>query len=236
MQFDIVIPSHHRTKRLTECLESIAINFASNSELYKNVRVMVYLSDPEEYHSFKYSAHWLSKGLFLNYRAPDFWNNHLSRMMADVMVTINDDIVLLPGTLQHLVRSYETRFPSADGVLGLNQFNIPMAEEYSFLAIGAGFARSFPGKQVFCPDYERFFADEELGKYAKESGKFFFDTDVKIVHMHASFYPELIDETHNAVRMHWPKDNRTHQLRQGSGFLWGKDFNRLQKEEVANAI
>lgn len=239
MTFDIIIPSHHRIRKLSECLASIARNFEKSIHVLNYVKVKVFfsdLTDIEEFKRLNLTQGWLIPGIFTEYRVPDFWNCNLMTLTADVMVCINDDIVFFDDSIEKIISIYEQQFPAADGVLGLNQVNIKDACDYSFIAIGIKFAERFPSRQVFCPDYERFFADQEIGCFARSIEKFVYSQEAKILHNHASFYPECVDETHYLVRTYWAGDHRTFQRRQSLGYLWGRDFNLINKERCLSEI
>lgn len=233
MTFDIIIPSHHRIRKLCECLASIDRNFQKSEYICAHLNVKVFfsdLNDLEEFNKMNLKHKWLIPGIFTDYRVPDFWNCNLMALTADVMICINDDIVFFDDSIERIIKIYEQHFPAADGVLGLNQVNIKDACDYSFIAIGIKFAEKFPSRQVFCPDYDRFFADQEISCFARSIEKFVYSPEAKILHNHASFYPECIDETHHVVRTYWAGDHRTFRKRQSLDYLWGRDFNLINPE------
>lgn len=147
-------------------------------------------------------------------------------MKADALCYMNDDVLFYENTIENLINSYQKYYPQFDGIMGMNQSNLPrnQIKETAFGIIGKEFAEQFPNRQVFCPEYWRFFGDEELLLYVKSINKLIFDENVKIIHLHGAFYKDLIDSTHLDVRKYWRRDKRIFDLRRQKGFLWGKDF------------
>ena len=76
----------------------------------------------------------------------------------------------------------------------------------------------------FDGDYNRFFSDFELWKYAKYIGKFEFCITARIEHLHPCTNKAHADQTHTDVRQFLARDKRTFQLRQAKGLLWGKNY------------
>lgn len=109
--------------------------------------------------------------------------------------------------------------------------NIPkdQALDSAFPAIGLKYTERFINKQVWCPEYKRFYGDRELGDYAKSIGKFYFAENARIVHLHPGFTGEPPDNTHNEVRKYLNKDRVTYFKRQQKSLLWGRDF-QLERE------
>ena len=128
--------------------------------------------------------------------------------------------------------NYNFLYPDTDGVLGINQSNLPQnqALKSAFGIKGAKFAERFPNRQVFCLDYHRFYADMELGIYANKIRKFTYCKECRITHYHPSFYPNLYDYTHTSVRKWLPTDRAMFSKRQRKGLLWGDSFQLLTGE------
>ncbi len=233
MKLDIVLPSKRRQWKLENCLNSL---FRSCADLGNHqVNVHIYLSLTEEWQYFGHAfqniesvhVYFLEK-----YRVPDFWASHLRITDADAMCYINDDILFLDDTLKVILDEFPNRFPDYDGVMGLRQINLPddQAVEGAFGVIGKTYAKRFPDKKVFCPDYHRFYGDFELWQFAKSLNKFHFCREAGIEHLHPAF-GGTEDETHKEVRKFLPNDKQTFRMRQAKGLLWGKSWELLNKGE-----
>ncbi len=163
---------------------------------------------------------------------PDFWNTYLQNCNADAMCYLNDDIILYEDTIPYIVSQYTYKFPTFDGVMGLNQINIKDSRkvEAAFGVIGMKYADRFPNRQVFCPDYNRFHADWELCEYAKSIDKFFYASLAQIQHLHPCIDNKYRDATHSVVRKWLQIDKTIFAKRQSKSLLWGRDFTLIEKE------
>ena len=167
------------------------------------------------------------------YRVPDFWNKYLRECKVDVMCYLNDDVIIKEDMFRQIIKAFAIHFPDLDGIIGLNQKNITDLQKVksAFGAIGIKYADRFPNREVFCPDYYRFFADFELWQYAKQINKFVFCKEAQLVHLHPAFYKNLEDETHKEVRKYLSLDKKTFQRRQIEELLWGQDFKLLTERK-----
>jgi hypothetical protein len=102
--------------------------------------------------------------------------------------------------------------------------------EGAMSATGKKFADRFPGRTIFCPDYKRFFMDEEHMLFAQSLGRFYHNPDkIKLVHHHPVLDPSAIDETHHEVRKYLPADQKTYLSRKKLGYLWGRTLTRINE-------
>ena len=230
MLIDIVIPTRDRLLKLYNCVGSIL-----NSDWGDNqISIKVAFNDEEELTKFKQytMSQEIMMEVFEGYRVPTFWNTYLLKSKADVLVCLNDDTILKKHTILKLEEAFKTHFPDYDCVIGLNQSNGPVEQclDSAFCAIGIKYSDRFPNRQVYCPDYFRFYGDKELGEYAKSINKFYFAKEVEIIHLHPAFTGIPGDETHNKVREFLNKDRVTYTKRQQLNYLWGSDYNLLSKE------
>ena len=110
------------------------------------------------------------------YQASVFWNDHMKQSNADVFIYINDDVRLEINSLYRAVSLMNKYFSDLDGVVAFTQDNIPpdQACKTAFGAIGSKVADRFKDRQVFCPDYKRFYLDSEMGDYALKYDKLFY--------------------------------------------------------------
>jgi len=221
MKLDLVIPSKNRKDKLETCLNSI---FHSN--FLGQVEVYLYFSIKGESTYFRKitkGISWIHIRDLESYRVPEFWNTHLKNMTADGLCYLNDDIELFPETLTIIQDNFNNTFPDYDGVMGLNQVNInsPSKVEGAFGVIGSKYADRFPDRQVFCPDYNRFFGDYEIWRYSKSIDKFLFCSTAQLLHHHPITNKKLEDATHRDVRTWLDEDRATFNERKRRDLLWG---------------
>ncbi len=223
LRLDIVIPTIGREIKLINCLNSIR-----KAKKNYNVQVYIYFSRVNELLKFSSytKEYWINCYRVHNYKVPEFWNNHLNKMKADAMVCCNDDVLFKEDTIDKIYELFPKCFPDYDGIVGISQENLPQGQgkNYAFMIIGSKFADRFPNRQVWCLDYYRFYADQELGMYAEKIGKFKYYSEIKITHLHPAFNKELLDETHRRVRVYWRQDHNTFIKRQTLKLLWGENF------------
>lgn len=229
MNLDITIPTRNRREKLTNCINSILLSAKNIS-----INIYIYFHNKENLDYFNNcfkDVNEIKLRMTKNYKAPVFWNNHLKNMKSDAMCYLSDDTLFFEDTLELIMNYFPKYFPDFDGLLGLNQYNIPSSQAVcaAFGIIGSKYADRFPERQVFCPDYFRFYDDRELELFAMSIGKFVFNKNIKVKHMHPAFDSRLLDDTHNEVRKCLRKDRETFEKRQQLNYLWGKNFNLLNK-------
>lgn len=227
MKIDLVIPTRDRLQKLLNCLGSIQ----QAKELVKDeVWTYVYYSDEAHFEIDKlgYGDNlWIFPRLLTKpYRASTFWNDHLKDSTADMMFYLNDDVVLEINCIKNGIEAMREHFPDTDGVIGLRQENIPIADacQGAFGIIGKKYTERFPDKQVFCPQYERFYLDREVELYAKSINKFYYAKEAMLKHLHPAYNREWEDMTHFSVRKYLHQDKQNYILRQTKQLLWGKSF------------
>lgn len=234
MKITIVIPTRNRLEKLYNCIASIITNKYYGSH---EVNIIIAFDNREELEKFgKYNiSKETSMEVFNNYRVPDFWNYYLKNSNFDVFVCLNDDTLLEKDFFLKLEEAFKNNFPDFDGIVGLNQSNGPKEQclDSAFCAIGSKYADRFPDRNVYCLDYFRFYADKEIGEYAKSIDKFYFGEEVKIIHLHPAFTKLSPDETHNKVREFLNKDRTTYTKRKQKNLLWGRCFELIEKENNA---
>jgi len=224
MRFDLVIPTLDRKEKLIACLNSIII-----SKQNLDIHTYIYFSNKDELENFSKlynTTSWITCKYTDYTKCSIFWNNHIKTMDAKAIVYLNDDILLYNDTLSKLITTYLKHFPDFDGVMGINQCNLPTEKtiQSAFGVIGSEYANRFPDRQVFCPEYYRFYGDYEIYLYAKSINKFYYAEDVKIEHLHGD-YVKSRDKTHRIVRKFKEKDCPIFNVRQNKKYLWGHDFN-----------
>lgn len=232
MTLDVVIPTLMREEKLRRTLTSVhtalgVCNFPVN--------VKVFYSDSEEKERAEKELNfsWLEHMIYgsEDFRAPRFWNDYLRTMEADALCYLTDDVLLDRYCL--LIAAEEIKKMEFDGVVGFNIEN-RMEEVQPCLAafglVGKKFADRFPGRAVFCPDYYSLFADVELEKFAKLTGRFRFQGACKLVHFHPAYAPDEADETHLHTRRRISRESAIFEARSTGGLVWGKSFELVNKE------
>ncbi len=224
MNLEIVIPTKGRITKLEKTVNSI-FHSASNIP----ISLVIYFSLQQELDYVKEKLGNISNvslEIVYNYRVPEFWNSCLHKTDADALCYLNDDILLLEDTLEIAMKEFEKTFPNYDGVLGLRQINLPKEQkvEGAFGIIGKKYTERFPDGQVFCPDYDRFYCDHELWKFANSINKFYFCSTARIEHLYLDSINEPSDKTHKEGRKYWEVDNITYEKRKTLNYLWGKSF------------
>ncbi len=229
MILEIVIPSKGRIKKLEQTVNSI---FHSAKEVPVKLKICFSLQNElDEFRNIIGDNTNISLEIVYNYRVPEFWNYHLNQSDADAFCYLNDDVLLLDDTIEVIMKEFKSTFPTYDGVMGLRQVNIPpkQAVEGAFGIIGKKYTERFPEGQVWCLDYNRFYADFELWQFARQIGKFYFCTTARIEHLHPCTNPAYKDATHTDVRTYLNLDQQTFHRRQARGLLWGSNFNLINQ-------
>jgi hypothetical protein len=229
------LPTHHRRAKLLKCLGSIE---QARQLVDDYVYTYVYYSDKKEFvvdsqglSSYKYIfARLLNK----EYQASVFWNDHIKQSNADIFIYINDDVVLEINAIRRIVDIMSVYYPDLDGLVAITQDNIPTEQACmtAFGAIGAKFVDRFRNREVFCPEYKRFYLDSELGDYAIKYKKLYYSTDKAVAplltHYHPAFFKNMMDETHNEVRKYLSEDRMNYMVRKKKKLLWGDTFDTLK--------
>lgn len=151
----------------------------------------------------------------------------------DIVILLNDHVRIQEGFFDAIDQYFYEFFPDTDGVVGFNLTNLdplPNCREFSYVAIGRTFIERFPDCQCECPDYYHFYADTELGEYAKSVDRFLFGEDARIstvLHNRISC-KTIFDKTFKDSRIHksyddWMRIHRQHRM------LWGKTFDRISE-------
>ena len=236
MIIDLVIPSFKRKEKLDRCLKSIF----KAKELLVEDQVDIYLyfdnNDVESYNYFE--SNYPEVECFImekQYRAFGIWDYHLKNLKSMGLLYLCDDTELLSDCLVNLFKEVKIKFSDVDGMIGLNQSNIKGSDSAMGLILRK-FANRYPNNQCFCPDYVSFYADSEIGDYAKKLGKFHYCEEAKLIHYHPAFYKEEADEAHRIVRdSNQGIDKRVNAERKKRGLLWGESLT-LIREGIKNEV
>jgi len=196
MTFDIVIPTFQRKEKLIRLLMSIPRQ--------ENINTWVYFDNNDSTRNeIALSPFFEIASLYCTekYQAFGIWNSHLgSRLFnSDIMVYICDDAEFYYDTLINVENIFNKKFPDTDGVVTFKQANM-QGTDSAMGCIGKKFAERYPNNQVFNPNYVSFYADTDVGDYAKKLGKFHYGTDCLINHYHPGSFKDELDKTHNIIR------------------------------------
>ena len=227
MIFDLVIPTYKRKDKLIRCLKSIP--------KAKNLTIWLYF-DNQDFDTYealiKTDFRFYSVIPNLKYQAFGCWNRHLLTYFgADVMIYLCDDTEWYPDLFDNLQKHFEEKFPDTDGVVTFKQANLKGSDS-AMGAIGRKFAERYPNKQCFNPNYVSFYADSDIGDYAKKLGKFYYAEDCKIIHYHPVTGVEA-DETHKIIRGHDKTvDIKINKIRKEKGLLYPETLEMINRCEI----
>lgn len=167
-------------------------------------------------------------------RASVRWHEAIHDAVAvddpDIILLTGDDVELLPGCADAIRAAFVEHFPDGDGLVGLNQTNIPPipdCTEFGIVALGRAFLDRFGDQPVYCPDYHHFYVDTELGLMAKAKGRFYFAEDARCIHHHKGLLNLPKDEAFRAARVNKAQDNAAWTERRKRNLLWGVTFDRV---------
>lgn len=156
-------------------------------------------------------------------------NGLVQESSADVVMVLADHLVMHSDCLINCMDYFNN---DLDLMVGLRIENCPITpgvSEYCFFAVGKEFISRFPDRQIFCPDYWHFYADNELGRYANEIGKFIWAEDAKVTTYHPNVGNAEKDETYWASRKNIAQDKQINSIRKTKGLLWGRDLTLTTK-------
>ena len=98
-------------------------------------------------------------------------------------------------------------------------------------ALGAKFFDRYPKKQAFNPNYVSFYADTDIGDYAKKLGLFHFGTDCGIIHHHPIAKNEVADSTHWIIRGKDKEvDIQINKIRNKHGLLYPENLENIDRK------
>lgn len=227
MDFDIVIPTYKRKDKLIRLLNSIPKQ--------DNLKIWVYFDNNDNK-----TAAWfeiqekVNELIIMNkkYQAFGIWNYHLqNHFKSDIFCWICDDTEVFPDTFKNVEKHFINKFPDMDGVVTFNQINLPSGSDSAMGCVGRKFIERYKNYSLYCPDYVSFYADSEIGDYAKKLNKFHWGEDCKIVHYHPVSKLEKPDETHWIIRGKDKNiDIKINAERKKRNLLWGESFELIGRE------
>jgi glycosyltransferase involved in cell wall biosynthesis len=137
---------------------------------------------------------------------------------VDGILYATDDITFEVGAIDAALQTFNEHFPDDDGVVGFVQ-------DLSFhptgvALVGKTFLDRYPNKQLFCPQYYHFAAQEVLRYCEKLGGKFVQCAEAKVLHYHPNVYKEDLDTTHIEARKFKDKDLSLNLQRIDANVVW----------------
>lgn len=164
-----------------------------------------------------------SVNILLNVKRRDAvisYNKAFKLLDEGAVLIATDDLIFHKDCISLAARFLAFKFPSTDGLIGLNQLQDgrPKGRKYAFCLMGREFFERYEKRVVFCPDYIHFNGDRELGIYGKSERRFHFLPSAKVDHI------RLDDETTALGKEVYKKDRETWNKRQSRGLLWGRSF------------
>ncbi len=157
-------------------------------------------------------------------------NGLVAESRADAVMVLADHLVMHSDCLVECLPYLDD---NEDIMVGLNIENLPITpgiSEYCFFVLGKEFISRFPNRQIFCPDYYHFYADNELGQYAYGENKFIWAENARVTTYHPNVGNAQKDETYWASRKNVGHDKQINSTRKAQGYLWGRDFKLIGKE------
>jgi len=226
MKVEIVIPTYKRRDKLIRLLNSIERDVDIVTFVYFDNNDTTWVEIAEMFP-------WVvCLPMRKKYQAFGIWNHHLMYWSTlDIMVYLCDDTELYPDTIQNAIKHFEEKFPDTDGVVTFKQENINGSDS-AMGCIGRTFSKRYPNRQCFCPNYVSFYADTEIGDYAKKLGKFHYGEDCLINHYHPVGGTKP-DDTHWIIRGKDKNiDIRVNAQRKQQNLLWGESDTILDRENI----
>lgn len=215
MTFDIVIPTFKREGKLIRLLNSIP--------KIDDYKIWIYFDNNDFSTAMPFASMYCSTVMNKKYQAFGIWNYHLQSLTSDIIVFICDDTELYADTLINIEKHFIEKFPDTDGIVTFKQANMKGTDS-AMGCIGRKFASRYPNNQAFCPDYISFYADTEIGDYAKKLGKFHYGEDCLINHFHP-ISGVAMDATHHIIRgVDKTIDIKVNKIRKEKGLIWGDSF------------
>ena len=153
------------------------------------------------------------------------------RGSGDIVGWWADHLVPDIGCFDQIRGLFAEHFPDGNGAVGLHIVNKGRAKmpypNSAFVFFGRKILDEFPDGQFICPDYWHYFGDTEFGNYLKDTGRFVYGWDAGVYSYHPQYGTADKDSTYQVSSNCFRGDEKTWLVRQGQGWLWGRDFNRV---------
>ena len=226
MTFDIVIPTYQRKDKLLRCLKAIPIQDNVNIWMcFDNNDFETYKMVEANYPELNYEI------MEKKFQAFGIWNYHIQNIFqADIFVYLCDDTELFPDTLINVEKHFQEKFTDTDGVVTFKQANLDGSDS-AMGCIGRKFIERYNENPVFNPNYVSFYADTDIGDYAKKLGKFHYGTDCLINHYHPVTGVDM-DATHHIIRGKDKQvDIQINKIRTEKGLLYPETLEMIDRSK-----
>lgn len=203
----ITIPTTGRPQRLNKCVKSI--NYYGKVQVNIGCR-SIHDDVPEFFKTkegFRISFDFIESDKHI---VP--LQNELGAMAPEHshVLPASDDIEFEKDALIIAAERLQKKFPDYDGIIGLHISNMDSANgsPYGFMLVGSKFFNKRLKRQLFFPKYRHFYADTELGEYARALGRFQECPEARVIHHHPCTGVRP-DATHlNGRQAKWTHDNK----------------------------
>jgi len=210
----LIIPTRNRIAKLERTLVSIpkldylTICIICDGDIKSYEHFLTYRSDIKAF-------------LVTDHKGSIYCRNCLTSCASDGILNATDDITFSANSIQHAFELFNTNFTDDDGVVGFIQEKREFCPT-GIALVGQKFLHRYPNKQLYCPKYFHFGA-QEIDRLCQKIPKHVFVTDDKLViyHYHPSFLKEEIDTTHKEARCHRKAEYSFSTSRKKTGEVWG---------------
>ena len=216
----IIIPTRHRINKLEKTLGTIP------NLPYISIHI-VCDGDVETYNYLKEKYENKIRISLVESQKGSLWcRNYIIQDENDGVLCGTDDIEFEEMSIQNAYETFNKHFLDDDGVVGFVQK--PGQFDFAGVAlVGKRFIERYPQKQLFCPVYFHFGSQEiyrlcEKIKQETKKTTFVQDENAVIYHYHPSFFPEMMDKTHEEARLHRSRDLLLSKTRKNKGLVWGR--------------
>jgi hypothetical protein len=160
---------------------------------------------------------------------------NLVAQQPGALFMLGDDSVVTRDTVRMLEIAMATAFPDGDGIV------VPLETQTlwgvgpmpgfgfvgSFPFVGDNFLNRFPERQILCPDYFAHSSDVELLDYGLSVNRYIQCAEATLDHF--VFRPEDHDQTAMIIKSLAIRAIEIYVERNRKGYLWGKNFHRLDE-------
>ena len=229
MKFEIVIATYRRLEKLLRLMESV---FNTVGDRHGDVSVSIYFDNDDWLTREKFQrTSQCRRGFGIGVRTTVLEEhlgifgifNHFLQIYfrGDVVICIPDDMEFINGGLKQAMQFYESNYPDTDFVVGLQQDLITKwgGNKGAAPLIGRKFIDRFPGRQCYCPLYNCWCADDELGRFARKVGRFYYLGDPPLIRHYTNEHTDETNAMNEGLRQ---ADLKLRDERKAKGILWGE--------------
>lgn len=178
----VIIPTKGRSEKLLRCVKSIGSGYD----------VRLYAIQPSDIHAEIYPMDNVQ--IEFGGKTIIQAQNYMASQCTGNVLPISDDVEFLPGAIKCAENMMKRKGNNA--VIAFNVINMRCNDD-AFVLVGNKFIKE--RGYLFDEGFEHFYADTELGNYAKSKDKFFVCSKAQIKNYHP-LVTKVFDETHNYRR------------------------------------